>query len=107
MLAEVLSDVGKTTFKIRFPSVQIRLFFEHDAGSGKSYEDITASLDVVAGLQLDTSTTPALVVFKGLKATADMGDKTMMSLVNNAIIPHFLPRLNEVTSTLPNSCIAH
>ena len=100
MLAEVLSEVGKTTFKIRFPTVQVRLFFEHNSGSDKTYEDVTASLDVVAGLQLDTSTSPALVVFKGLKATAEMGDKGMMSLVNNAIIPHFLPLLNEVTSYL-------
>ena len=101
-LAGVLSEVGKTTININFPTVQVHLSFESSAGSPEESEDITASLNVAAGLQLDTSVEPVLATVKGLMATVEMDDKKMKNIVNKSIVPHFLPVLNEVTLVPPH-----
>ena len=101
-LAGILSEVGKTTININFPTVNVHLSFESSAGSPEEFEDITASLNVAAGLQLDTSVEPVIATVKGLKATVEMDDKKMKNIVNMGILPHFLPVLNEVTSVRPH-----
>jgi hypothetical protein len=95
-LASALDSVAKTTINVLFPVVKFRLYYSKPKAGGAQYIDLDAGLDVVVGIQLDTTQNPVAGTVKALSAVAILQDATVESIMNNAIIPTFLPDLNEV-----------
>ena len=95
-LGSALDSVAKTTINVLFPVVKFRLYYSKPKAGGAQYIDLDAGLDVVVGIQLDTTQNPVAGTVKALSAVAILQDATVESIMNNAIIPTFLPDLNEV-----------
>ncbi|KAL9086710.1 MAG: hypothetical protein Q9165_007029 [Trypethelium subeluteriae] len=93
-LNQTLSLVAKSTLKLNFPVIKVRLHYT-DPSAEQSVEDVTASLVAIAGMQVDMTMSPPSATLKAISGKATTDAKALDGILNNAIIPRFLPTLNK------------